>query len=64
MVLYLFILFIWVSPAAALDTVNVTVKKQAFELLSALCVYSPEGYARALDALDFYKVMSLTPVNK
>ncbi|XP_059488775.1 inverted formin-2 isoform X2 [Neocloeon triangulifer] len=41
--------------ALALDTNNATVKKQVFELLSALCVYSPEGYARALDALDFYK---------
>jgi hypothetical protein len=41
---------------SALDTSNVTVKKQVFELLSALCVYSPEGYARALDALEFYKV--------
>ncbi|XP_065351487.1 uncharacterized protein LOC135946924 isoform X2 [Cloeon dipterum] len=41
--------------ALALDTSNETVKKQVFELLSALCVYSPEGYARALDALEFYK---------
>ncbi|KAK6641741.1 hypothetical protein RUM44_013456 [Polyplax serrata] len=38
-----------------LDTSNVVVKKQVFELLSALCVYSPEGYLRALDALDKYK---------
>uniref|UniRef100_A0A146M1M5 FH2 domain-containing protein 1 n=2 Tax=Lygus hesperus TaxID=30085 RepID=A0A146M1M5_LYGHE len=41
--------------AAALDTNNVTVKKQVFELLSALCVYNTEGYTRALDALEHYK---------
>ncbi|GLH12266.1 Uncharacterized protein GBIM_17010, partial [Gryllus bimaculatus] len=46
-----------VLPAAmpmrsrALDTPNVTVKKQVLELLSALCVYNAEGHARALDAL-------------
>jgi hypothetical protein len=32
------------------------VKKQVFELLSALCVYNAEGYNRALEALDYYKV--------
>lgn len=42
--------------AAALDTNNVTVKKQVFELLSALCVYNEEGHARALDTLEHYKV--------
>lgn len=41
---------------AALDTQNATVKKQVFELLSALCAYSPEGYARAIETLEFYKV--------
>ncbi|XP_047102012.1 uncharacterized protein LOC124721206 [Schistocerca piceifrons] len=41
--------------AAALDTPNVTVKKQVLELLSALCVYNAEGYARALDALERYQ---------
>ncbi|CAH0559409.1 unnamed protein product [Brassicogethes aeneus] len=41
--------------AAALDTANVTVKKQVFELLSALCVHNEEGHARALDTLDHYK---------
>ncbi|KAH8251067.1 hypothetical protein KR026_008686 [Drosophila bipectinata] len=40
---------------AALDTQNATVKKQVFELLSALCAYSPEGYARAIETLEFYK---------
>lgn len=43
-------------PSAALDTSNVMVKKQVFELLAALCIYSPEGHALALDALDHYKV--------
>lgn len=43
---------------AALDTNNVVVKKQVFELLSALCVYNAEGYDRALDALEHYKVSS------
>ncbi|XP_043647326.1 formin-J [Drosophila teissieri] len=40
---------------AALDTQNTTVKKQVFELLSALCAYSPDGYARAIETLEFYK---------
>lgn len=40
----------------ALDTTNVTVKKQVFELLSALCAYSPDGYDRALETLEHYKV--------
>ncbi len=39
----------------ALDTNNAQVKKQVFELLSALCVYSAEGYNRALEALEHYK---------
>jgi len=39
----------------ALDTNNVTVKKQVLELLSALCVYNLEGHARALDTLQHYK---------
>ena len=42
------------SPAA-LDTPNVQVKKQVFELLSALCVYSADGYNRAIEALEHYK---------
>ena len=41
---------------SALDTNNVMVKKQVFELLSALCVYSPEGYQLTLSALDSFKV--------
>ncbi|XP_069715062.1 inverted formin-2-like isoform X2 [Phaenicophaeus curvirostris] len=30
-------------------------KKQVFELLAALCIYSSDGHALALDALDHYK---------
>ncbi|XP_040830925.1 inverted formin-2 isoform X1 [Ochotona curzoniae] len=41
----------------ALDTSNVMVKKQVFELLAALCIYSPEGHELTLDALDHYKVV-------
>ncbi|XP_046853441.1 inverted formin-2-like isoform X2 [Xenia sp. Carnegie-2017] len=39
----------------ALDTNNVMLKKQVFELLSALCVYSELGYKMAIDALTHYK---------
>ncbi|TFK15920.1 sodium/potassium/calcium exchanger 4 [Platysternon megacephalum] len=41
----------------ALDTSNVMVKKQVFDLLAALCVYSLDGHALALDALDHYKTV-------
>jgi len=41
---------------SALDTTSVEVKKQVLELLSALTVYNKEGYNRALQALDHYKV--------
>lgn len=40
----------------ALDTSNTMIKKQVFELLSALCLYSHEGYQLAIDALENYKV--------
>ena len=36
------------------------VKMQIFELLSALCVYSKDGYYLTLDALERYRV-SLFP---
>lgn len=49
----------WLSTA--LDTSNVMVKKQVFELLAALCIYSPEGHALTLDALDHYKVSTGDP---
>lgn len=42
---------------AALDTNNFTVKKQVFELLSALCAYNLEGYQRAIETLEYYKVI-------
>ncbi|XP_065762926.1 inverted formin-2 isoform X2 [Muntiacus reevesi] len=41
----------------ALDTSNMMVKKQVFELLAALCIYSAEGHALTLDALDHYKTV-------
>ena len=44
------------SRFTALDTDNAPVKKQVFELLSALCMYSADGYSRAIDALEHYKV--------
>lgn len=40
----------------ALDSDNHTVKKQVFDLLSALCAHSPEGYNRAFETLEHYKV--------
>jgi hypothetical protein len=42
--------------ALALDTNNEIVKKQVFELLSALCAYSRSGYCRAIETLENYKV--------
>jgi len=39
----------------ALDTSNMMVKKQVFELLAVLSMFSPDGYRLALDALDHYK---------
>ena len=38
-----------------MDTNDTQVKRQVFELLSALCVYSADGYNRALEALEHYK---------
>ncbi|XP_045504277.1 inverted formin-2 [Colias croceus] len=43
--------------AAALTSPTAAVKKQVFELLSALCVYNADGYARAVDTLDRYKTL-------
>ena len=40
----------------ALETDNLMVKMQIFELLSALCLYSKDGFYLTLDALDKYKV--------
>ena len=36
------------------------IKKQVFELLSALCLYSERGYRLAIDALENYKVVTST----
>lgn len=45
------------SPCStALDTSNVMVKKQVFDLLAALSVFSADGHRLALDALEHYKV--------
>ncbi|KAK7076080.1 FH2 domain-containing protein 1, partial [Halocaridina rubra] len=52
-----FVYIIFFLSFSALDTNNVTVKKQVFELLSALCVYNADGYNRALDALEHYKAL-------
>ncbi|XP_026196951.1 inverted formin-2-like isoform X2 [Anabas testudineus] len=41
--------------AQALDTSNVMVKMQVFELLAALTLFDPQGHHLALDALDHYK---------
>ena len=48
-------LLTFINFFSALDTTNVQIKKQVFELLSALCVYSADGYNRALEALEHYK---------
>jgi len=46
--------------SSVLDTNNVLVKMQIFELLSGLCTYSDGGYNIALDALQDYKVRNTT----
>ncbi|XP_046369459.2 inverted formin-2-like [Haliotis rufescens] len=47
--------------AAALETNNVMVKLQIFELLSALCVYSRDGFDLTLDALERYRAWQKLP---
>lgn len=42
--------------SSALDTSNVMVKMQVFELLAALALFDPLGRDLDLDALDHYKV--------
>ncbi|ESP03685.1 hypothetical protein LOTGIDRAFT_171217 [Lottia gigantea] len=46
---------------SALKTNNMMVKMQIFELLSALCLYSIEGFYLTLEALDRYKVWQKLP---
>ncbi|XP_035534287.1 inverted formin-2-like, partial [Morone saxatilis] len=41
----------------ALDTSNVMVKVQVFELLAALTLFDPQGHRLGLDALDHYKTL-------
>lgn len=48
-----------IKLGTALDTTNVTVKKQVFELMSALCAYNVDGYTRALETLDHYQVWTI-----
>ncbi|KAF4083879.1 hypothetical protein AMELA_G00122420 [Ameiurus melas] len=43
----------------ALDTSNIMVKKQVFELLAALSMFDAEGYRLALDSLDHYKAIKM-----
>ncbi|XP_030633501.1 inverted formin-2 [Chanos chanos] len=43
----------------ALDTSNTMVKKQVFDLLAALSMFSSDGHRLALDALDHYKAMKM-----
>ncbi|XP_053488375.1 inverted formin-2 isoform X1 [Ictalurus furcatus] len=43
----------------ALDTSNIMVKKQVFELLAALSMFDSEGYRLALDSLDHYKAIKM-----
>ncbi|KAK3538051.1 hypothetical protein QTP70_027405 [Hemibagrus guttatus] len=43
----------------ALDTSNIMVKKQVFELLAALSMFAAEGYRLALDSLDHYKASTV-----
>ncbi|XP_078494219.1 inverted formin-2 isoform X4 [Ciona intestinalis] len=41
--------------STTLDSANVMVKKQVFELLAAMCIYSSEGKSRSIDAMEHYK---------
>ncbi|XP_056249175.1 inverted formin-2 isoform X2 [Seriola aureovittata] len=43
----------------ALDTSNTMVKKQVFDLLAALSMFSTDGHCLALDALDHYKGLKM-----
>uniref|UniRef100_A0A3P9Q975 Inverted formin, FH2 and WH2 domain containing n=1 Tax=Poecilia reticulata TaxID=8081 RepID=A0A3P9Q975_POERE len=45
----------YIRKLSQLDTSNIMVKKQVFELLAALSIFSAEGHRLALDALDHYK---------
>ena len=45
---------------SALAKEDAAIKIRIFELLSAICVYSPEGYERVIDVLELYKVRTQT----
>lgn len=57
-VLHISILRFFVINFTGLDTDCEAVKRQVFELLSALCLYSTKGLHRALELLAQYKVSS------
>lgn len=40
----------------ALESEDQTVKKQVFDLMTALCAHSTEGYKRAFETLEHYMV--------
>lgn len=42
-----------------LDSRNVLLKIQIWELLSAMCVFNEEGHTTVLEALEYYKVSLL-----
>uniref|UniRef100_A0A3B4U6A0 Inverted formin, FH2 and WH2 domain containing n=1 Tax=Seriola dumerili TaxID=41447 RepID=A0A3B4U6A0_SERDU len=46
----------YIRKLSQLDTSNTMVKKQVFELLAALSMFSTDGHCLALDALDHYKM--------
>ena len=48
--------YCFISLTPALNTQNVLVKKQVFELLACLCAYSIDGYDVALDTLEAHQV--------
>lgn len=52
-------MFVLSDFPTALDTSNIMVKKQVFELLAALSMFSSDGHRLALDALDHYKAVKL-----
>uniref|UniRef100_A0A3Q0SCQ5 GBD/FH3 domain-containing protein n=1 Tax=Amphilophus citrinellus TaxID=61819 RepID=A0A3Q0SCQ5_AMPCI len=45
----------YIRKLSQLDTSNTMVKKQVFELLAALSMFSSDGHRLALDSLDHYK---------
>lgn len=53
---YYFLNLIIIFSYLAMDTTNIMIKKQILELMSAVLMYSENGYQLALDSLSFYKV--------